>query len=68
MKNKGYDPQYYYENDPELKQVLYQIRDGYFPPVRLDLFKPLFNDLLYQGKPFFCTGRLSIIYRLSGRN
>ena len=53
MKNKGYDPQYYYENDPELNQILNQIRDGYFSPVRPDLFKPLFNDLLYHGDRFF---------------
>jgi len=53
MKSKGYDPHYYYENDPELNQVLNQIRDGYFSPVRPDLFKPLFNDLLYHGDRFF---------------
>jgi glycogen phosphorylase len=53
MKHNEYNPQHYYENDSELKQVMNQIRDGYFSPIQPDLFKPLFNDLIYHGDPFF---------------
>ncbi|CAF4968168.1 unnamed protein product, partial [Rotaria socialis] len=31
-KQEGYNARYFYENNPELKQALDQIQDGYFSP------------------------------------
>ena len=48
LRRSGYDPFQYYENNPELKQVLDMIRDGYFSPENRDLFKPIVDSLLYH--------------------
>ena len=45
----GYNPWHYYDNNPELKQVLDMINNGYFSPEDHDRFKPIFNALTYHG-------------------
>lgn len=52
IRCKGYDPKSYYDNDDELKQVLDQIRDGYFSPQHRDMFAPIFNSLIYGGDSY----------------
>jgi starch phosphorylase len=49
IKQGGYNPWSYYESDPELRQALEMIRDGYFSPDQPDLFKPLVDSLLHGG-------------------
>ena len=48
LRRSGYNPFQYYENNPELKQVLDMIRDGYFSPENRDLFKPIVDSLLHH--------------------
>jgi len=48
LRSSGYNPFHYYENNPELKQVLNMIRDGCFSPENRNLFKPVVDSLLYQ--------------------
>jgi len=48
LRRSGYNHFQYYENNPELKQVLDMIRDGYFSPENRDLFKPIVDSLLYH--------------------
>jgi len=53
LRAAGYRPQDYYERDPELRAVLDSIRDGYFSAWNPDVFKPLFNYLVYEGDYYF---------------
>lgn len=52
LKATGYNPVEYYERIPELKNVVDQIKDGFFLPENVDLFKPLIDTLLVYGDRF----------------
>ncbi|MFO1459758.1 MAG: glycogen/starch/alpha-glucan phosphorylase [Verrucomicrobiota bacterium] len=45
---KGYHPMDFYNANPELKEVLDQIRSGAFCPDHPDLFRPLVDHLLHH--------------------
>jgi starch phosphorylase len=47
-----YLPHKYYESNPELKQALDMIRDGYFAPKQPHIFSPLIDSLLKHGDPY----------------
>ncbi|RWS05288.1 Glycogen phosphorylase-like protein [Dinothrombium tinctorium] len=47
---KGYDAFKYYNANPELKQAVDQIRDGFFSPQNPDKFKDIVNNLLYHDR------------------
>jgi glycogen phosphorylase len=49
LKNDGYDPRRWYENDPELRSAVDLIRSGHFSPNQPDLFLPIVADLLDKG-------------------
>ncbi|MEB3230339.1 MAG: glycogen/starch/alpha-glucan phosphorylase [Leptolyngbyaceae bacterium] len=51
LKQQGYDPYSYYENNPQLKEAIDLIGSGYFCQGDTDLFKPLLDKLLYDD-PF----------------
>ena len=46
---QGYNPWHYYDHNPELKQALDMINNGYFSPDEADRYKPVFNALTYHG-------------------
>lgn len=46
LQAKGYRPSYYAETNPELRQVLDLIRDGFFSRGDAELFRPLVDSLL----------------------
>jgi starch phosphorylase len=48
LRQRGYQPWEYYNQNPELKQVIDMIANGYFSPSQPDLFRPIVNSLL-QG-------------------
>ncbi|MBN2273084.1 MAG: glycogen/starch/alpha-glucan phosphorylase [Bacteroidales bacterium] len=50
IKSRGYNPRYYYENNPMLRRVLDQISSGYFSDGDTNLFRPLVDSLLYQDE------------------
>ncbi|KAI1894484.1 hypothetical protein AGOR_G00116280 [Albula goreensis] len=50
MDKKGYNAMEYYERLPELRQVIEQIRGGYFSPNEPELFKDVVNMLLYHDR------------------
>lgn len=52
LRQKGYNPKKYYEENGELKKALDQIRDGFFSPEDKDLFHPIINNLLHHGDYF----------------
>ncbi len=48
----GYNPRHYYENNPQLQQIINQLLEGYFSPDDPSLFHPLVRTLL-DGDRFF---------------
>ncbi|MCP4752021.1 MAG: glycogen/starch/alpha-glucan phosphorylase [Proteobacteria bacterium] len=53
IRNAGYNPVRFYEQDRELHQVLNQIRDGVFSPNEPSLFVPIFNVLQAGSARYF---------------
>jgi starch phosphorylase len=49
LRRDGYDPRYYYNAHPELKQVLDMIASGFFSPDSPDRFKPIVDSLMNEG-------------------
>ncbi|CAF0977200.1 unnamed protein product [Rotaria magnacalcarata] len=45
-KQEGYNARHFYEKNPELKQALDQIQDGFFSPENPELFHDVVNSLL----------------------
>ncbi len=52
LKNSGYNPVKYYNDNKELKEVIDMISSGYFSPDNPGLFRPLTDSLLYQGDTY----------------
>ncbi|MGF1482031.1 MAG: glycogen/starch/alpha-glucan phosphorylase [Cyanophyceae cyanobacterium] len=50
LKNNGYKPLDYYHANDELREVIDQIRSGFFSRGDANLFKPLVDSLLYQDQ------------------
>uniref|UniRef100_A0A665XDE4 Alpha-1,4 glucan phosphorylase n=1 Tax=Echeneis naucrates TaxID=173247 RepID=A0A665XDE4_ECHNA len=50
IDKNGYDAMVYYQNIPELKQVMDQITSGFFSPKNPDLFKDLTNMLFKHDR------------------
>ncbi len=46
---RGHNPWDYYHANPELKQALDMISNGYFSPGNADLHKPIFDSLMHGG-------------------
>ena len=44
--NGGYDPDFIYNTDPEIRQVLMQLINGFYSPNDPELFRDLYNSLL----------------------
>ncbi len=52
LRRDGYSAKAYVQADPELKQVLEMIGDGYFSPGEPNRFKPVVNGLLNHDRYF----------------
>ncbi len=48
----GYDPSFYYDNDPRIKLVLDQLTNGFFEHVAKNEFEDIRNNLLHQDHYF----------------
>eukprot|EP01135_Chromosphaera_perkinsii_P000841 Nk52_evm4s152 gene=Nk52_evmTU4s152 len=46
----NYDPATYMNRNPELKQVLEMVRDGYFCPESPDVFKGLYDSIVHHDR------------------
>lgn len=49
LRNTGYDPNKYLDENEELQQIIAQLSQGVFTPDEPDLFQPIINALLNQG-------------------
>lgn len=73
LKHSGYNPFYYFNNNPELNRVITQIQNGFFSRGQQDLFRPIVDSLLYQGDTYMlfadyesyinCQQKVSEAYR-----
>ena len=52
IRQRGYNPWEFYNANAELKQVVDQIRSGFFSPEQPDLFQPIGNTLL-DGSDYY---------------
>ena len=69
----GYNPWVHYDGNPELKQTLDMLRDGYFSPEDRDRYKPVFDQLTYHGDHYLlladyasyiaCQEQVGTLYR-----
>ncbi len=50
LKANDYKPYHYYESNPELKEVIDRIAQGYFSYGDTELFRPLVDSLLYRDE------------------
>ncbi len=51
-QNEGrYNPQDIFNNDQEIRQVLMQLINGFYSPEDPELFRDIYNSLLYDAKP-----------------
>jgi starch phosphorylase len=76
LRDRGYNPQSYYESNPHLKEAIDQIRSGFFSGGNKDLFNPLVENLLNHD-PFMlladyqsyldCQDQVSKVYRDQNR-
>ncbi|MGB3535833.1 MAG: glycogen/starch/alpha-glucan phosphorylase [Microcoleaceae cyanobacterium] len=48
MKANGYNPQEYYNSNPELKAVIDRISNGYFSHGDKEMFKPMIDSLMHD--------------------
>ena len=48
--NGGYNPLDIFNNDQEIRQVLMQLINGFYSPEDPELFRELYNALLYDGR------------------
>lgn len=53
-KQEGYNPEYFYYTNPELKKVMDMIKDDFFNPDEKGIFQPIFDNLVQHGDRFFC--------------
>ena len=73
VRAQGYDPWYYYNNDPELRQVLEMVGNGYFSPDDPYRFRPIVDALTGGGDHYLlladyrsyieCQERVDALYR-----
>ena len=47
----GYNPQDIFNNDQKIRQVLMQLINGFYSPEDPELFRDIYNSLLYDAKP-----------------
>ncbi|CAL8077178.1 unnamed protein product [Calicophoron daubneyi] len=55
LQVKGYKAEEYIEKNPELKNCLEQIRDGFFSPENPQLFKDIYNSIAFDDRFLLCA-------------
>ena len=73
LKEQGYNPWEYYQQNPTIRRILDMVQEGYFSPGHPELFKPLVNTLLDGGDAYClladfqsyidCQEQVSELYR-----
>ena len=72
LRNRGYRPRDFYEQNPELKAVLDLVNGGFFSPDHPDLFRPLVQSLLDRDEYMLladfqsyaeCQARVDLAFR-----
>jgi len=72
LKEKGYNPQDYYEDNPDLRSVIESISSGEFSDGDSDLFRPIVDSLLFHDEYLLladfqsyleCSERIAEVYR-----
>jgi starch phosphorylase len=72
IKSQGYNPMIYYNENPDLKEVIDLIGSGFFSPRDVNMFKPLIDSLLRRDEHMVladyqsnikCQDHLGMLYK-----
>jgi len=72
LKSEGYNPHIHYEQNESLRKALEMVRTGYFSPEQPDLFKPIFDSLVFHDEYMLladyqsyidCQDKVDLAYR-----
>jgi len=55
LKEQGYNPREYYQNNPELKMVIDQLASGFFSHGETNVFKPIVDSLMNHDEYMLCA-------------
>ena len=55
LKEQGYNPREYYQNNSELKLVIDQLAEGYFSHGDTNVFKPIVDSLMNHDEYMLCA-------------
>ena len=55
LKNRGYDPNFFIQQSPHLKEILSMMRNNFFSPMEPGIFEPLVNNLMFSDPFLVCA-------------
>ena len=55
IKSRGYDPNFYIQKSPRLKEILHMMRNNFFSPMEPGIFEPLTNNLMFSDPYLVCA-------------
>jgi starch phosphorylase len=55
LKSRGYDPNYFIQKSPRLKEILFMMRNNFFSPMEPGIFEPLANNLMFSDPYLVCA-------------
>ena len=55
LKSRGYDPNFFIQKSPHLKEILFMMRNNFFSPMEPGIFEPLVNNLMFSDPYLVCA-------------
>ena len=55
LKRRGYDPNFFIQKSPHLKEILFMMRNNFFTPMEPGIFEPLVNNLMFSDPYLVCA-------------
>jgi starch phosphorylase len=55
LKKRGYEPNFFIQKSPRLKEILYMMRNNFFSPMESGIFEPLANNLMFSDPYLVCA-------------
>jgi starch phosphorylase len=55
LKSRGYDPNFFIQKSPRLKEILFMMRNNFFSPMEPGIFDPLANNLMFSDPFLVCA-------------
>lgn len=55
LKGRRYDPNFFIQRSPHLKEILYMMRNNFFSPMETGIFEPLAQNLMFSDPFLVCA-------------